>query len=111
MSSTNVLMAHRRAQAFTRPFGCDTSRMAAAPRPETATGYRVGGTDGSRFDPSMLYAVAKLYYLEDATQAEVAAQLGTSRATVSRLLSEARRQGIVKIQVTAPEASGADGLA
>ncbi|RYZ32412.1 MAG: RNA polymerase subunit sigma-70 [Propionibacteriaceae bacterium] len=85
--------------------------MAAAPRPETASGYRVGGTDGSRFDPSMLYAVAKLYYLEDATQAEVAAQLGTSRATVSRLLSEARRQGIVKIQVIAPEESGADDLA
>lgn len=85
--------------------------MGAAPRPERATGYRVGGADGSRFDPSMLYAVAKLYYLEDATQAEVAAQLGTSRATVSRLLSEARRQGIVKIQVIAPETSGSDGLA
>ena len=89
---------------------CDTARV-AAPRPETATGYRVGGADGSRFDPSVLYAAAKLYYLEDATQAEVAAQLGTSRATVSRLLSEARRQGIVTIQVLAPEAAGADGLA
>ena len=83
----------------------------AAPRPETATGYRVGGTDGSRFDPSMLYAAAKLYYLEDATQADVASQLGTSRATVSRLLSEARRQGIVKIQVIAPDTTGSDGLA
>lgn len=83
----------------------------AAPRPETATGYRVGGPDGSRFDPSTLYAAAKLYYLEDATQAEVAAQLGTSRATVSRLLSEARRQGIVKIQVSPPEAEGTEGLA
>ena len=71
----------------------------------------MGGADGSRFDPSMLYAAAKLYYLEDATQADVAAQLGTSRATVSRLLSEARRQGIVTIQVTAPETLGADGLA
>ena len=83
----------------------------AAPKPETATGYRVGGADGSRFEPSMLYAAAKLYYLEDATQAEVAAQLGTSRATVSRLLSEARRQGIVRIQVFAPETVGSDDLA
>ena len=79
--------------------------MAAQP-PQTATGYRVGGTDGRHFDPSMLYAAAKLYYLEDATQAEVAGKLGTSRATVSRLLSEARRQGIVKIQVIAPDTSG-----
>lgn len=79
--------------------------MAAHP-PQTATGYRVGGTDGRHFDPSMLYAAAKLYYLEDATQAEVAGQLGTSRATVSRLLSEARRQGIVKIQVIAPDMAG-----
>lgn len=83
----------------------------AAPRPETATGYRVGGADGSRFDPAVLYAAAKLYYLEDATQADVAAQLGTSRATVSRLLSEARRQGIVKIQVFAPDTTGGDDLA
>ncbi len=82
-----------------------------AHRPETATGYRVGGSDGSRFDPSTLYAAAKLYYLEDATQAEVASRLGTSRATVSRLLSEARRQGIVKIQVIAPDSSGRAALA
>jgi len=89
---------------------CDTAEV-AAPRPETATGYRVGGGDGGRFDPSVLYAAAKLYYLQDATQAEVAARLGTSRATVSRLLSEARRQGIVKISVIAPETVGSDGLA
>ena len=71
----------------------------------------MGAADGSRFDPSTLYAAAKLYYLEDATQAEVAEQLGTSRATVSRLLSEARRQGIVRIQVIAPETTSPDDLA
>jgi DNA-binding transcriptional regulator LsrR (DeoR family) len=38
-----------------------------------------------------MYSAARLYYLEDATQADVAQRLGTSRATVSRLLSEARR--------------------
>lgn len=58
--------------------------------------------EGSHFAPSMLYAAAKMYYHEESTQAEVAAQLGTSRATVSRLLSQARRQGIVRIQVIAP---------
>jgi DNA-binding transcriptional regulator LsrR (DeoR family) len=55
-----------------------------------------------RFSPQQMHAAARLYYLEDATQADVAARLGTSRATVSRLLSEARRQGIVRIEVVPP---------
>lgn len=58
--------------------------------------------DGSHFPASLLYAAARLYYEEDATQAAVAAQLGTSRATVSRLLAEAKRQGIVRIEVVPP---------
>jgi DNA-binding transcriptional regulator LsrR (DeoR family) len=61
-----------------------------------------GDTDGGHFPASLLYAAARLYYDQDATQAEVAAQLGTSRATVSRLLSEAKRQGIVRIEVVPP---------
>jgi DNA-binding transcriptional regulator LsrR (DeoR family) len=52
-----------------------------------------------RFSPHLMHAAATLYYLEDGTQAEVARRLGTSRATVSRLLSEARRLGIVRIEV------------
>ena len=59
--------------------------------------------DTGHFSPALLYAAAKLYYTEDATQAEVAAQLGTSRATVSRLLAEAKRRGIVRIEVVAPQ--------
>ena len=53
-----------------------------------------------RFSPQLMHATATLYYLEDATQAEVARKLGVSRATVSRLLAEARRLGIVRIEVT-----------
>ena len=53
----------------------------------------------ARFAPELLYRAARLYYLEDATQAEVAAALGTSRPTVSRLLAEARATGIVHIEV------------
>lgn len=62
------------------------------------------GSDVSagHFPASLLYAAAKLYYTEDATQAEVANQLGTSRATVSRLLAEAKRRGIVRIEVVPP---------
>lgn len=55
--------------------------------------------ESSHFPPTLLYTAARLYYEEDATQAEIADQLGTSRATVSRLLAEAKRQGIVRIEV------------
>lgn len=55
-----------------------------------------------RFPPELIYRAAQLYYLEDATQAEVATRLNTSRPTVSRLLAEARSTGIVRIEVRDP---------
>ncbi len=67
--------------------------------------------EGSHFAASLLYTAARLYYEDDATQAEVAEQLGTSRATVSRLLSEAKRQGIVRIEVVPPAESRPGELA
>src|SRR4051795_13420601 len=67
--------------------------------------------EGSHFPASLLYTAARLYYEDDATQAEVAEQLGTSRATVSRLLSEAKRQGIVRIEVVPPAESRPGELA
>jgi DNA-binding transcriptional regulator LsrR (DeoR family) len=67
--------------------------------------------EGSHFPASLLYTAARLYYEDDATQAEVAEQLGTSRATVSRLLSEAKRQGIVRIEVVPPEEARPGDLA
>lgn len=57
---------------------------------------------GGGFSPEIMYAAATLYYEQDATQAQVAARLGTSRATVSRILSEARRRGMVRIEVIPP---------
>ena len=57
-----------------------------------------------------MHAAATLYYLQDATQAEVAVKLGVSRATVSRLLSEARQAGIVRIEVIAPVDEDLDRL-
>lgn len=56
----------------------------------------------ARFPQELMYAAASQYYLEDATQADIAKRLGVSRATVSRLLTEARRQGIVEIRVHRP---------
>ncbi|WP_218974903.1 sugar-binding transcriptional regulator [Streptomyces sp. NP160] len=62
-----------------------------------------GATEGIGRSPDhLLYAVAVEYYLKDATQAEIAQQMRTSRATVSRLLAEARRRGIVSIAVHQP---------
>ena len=60
------------------------------------------GAGPARFPQELMYAAAAQYYLDDATQADIAKRLGVSRATVSRLLTEARRQGMVEIRVHRP---------
>lgn len=69
----------------------------------------------AKFSAELMYEAARLYYLLDLTQADVASRLATSRATVGRLLSEARRTGIVTIDVQPPrdvdEGDLADSLA
>ena len=67
--------------------------------------------ESTHFAPALLYSAAKLYYVDGATQADVAAQLGTSRATVSRLLAEAKRQGIVRIEIVPPAEAASGELA
>ena len=52
--------------------------------------------------PSTLLAAARLYYLHNRSQAEIARELGTSRSNVSRMLTEALRQGIVEIKINDP---------
>lgn len=47
----------------------------------------------------MLSRVARLYYEHNLTHAEIAQILGVSRVKVTRMLTEARRQGIVEIRV------------
>jgi DNA-binding transcriptional regulator LsrR (DeoR family) len=69
-----------------------------------------GEHEKTRFSKALMHAAAQLYYLEDATQAQIATRLGTSRATVSRLLSEARREGIVRIEIVAPVEHDLDEL-
>lgn len=53
-------------------------------------------------DPSVLLAAARMYYLENRSQAQIATELGTSRSNVSRMLSEAQRQNIVEIRIIDP---------
>jgi DNA-binding transcriptional regulator LsrR (DeoR family) len=74
-------------------------------------GRRGRGSEATHFSASLLYTAAKMYYDEEATQADVANRLGTSRATVSRLLAEARRRGIVKIEIIPPDERADSGLA
>jgi DNA-binding transcriptional regulator LsrR (DeoR family) len=64
-------------------------------------------------DGALVVTAAHLYYVEDRSQEEIAKQLGISRSTVSRLLAEARRNGVVRIEVTAqrPVAGLEDELA
>jgi deoxyribonucleoside regulator len=50
----------------------------------------------------LLLQVARLYYEDDLTQKEIAQELGVSRPTVSRLLAQARQEGIVQISVADP---------
>ncbi len=66
--------------------------------------------DAACFAPELMVAAARLYYLQDATQAEIADRLGTS-PTVSRWLAEARRVGIVGIDIVEPTDGGLDKLA
>jgi DNA-binding transcriptional regulator LsrR (DeoR family) len=50
----------------------------------------------------LMTKVARLYYEQDMTQPEIAAQLDLSQATVSRLLKRAKQEQIVRITVNVP---------
>jgi DNA-binding transcriptional regulator LsrR (DeoR family) len=54
-------------------------------------------------DPSLLAKAARLYFVEDRSQDDVAAELGTTRSNVSRMLKQARDLGIVEIRIVDPE--------
>jgi DNA-binding transcriptional regulator LsrR (DeoR family) len=50
----------------------------------------------------LMTRVARLYYEQGSRQPEIAATLGLSQATISRLLQRAQREGIVRITVNVP---------
>ncbi len=64
-------------------------------------------TNVNEADPyiTRLIEVARAYYLDNRTQAEIARSLGISRSLVSRHLTAARKMGIVEIRIIAPEES------
>lgn len=56
----------------------------------------------AREHTALLLEVARRYHLEGQSQAEIAREVTFSRATVSRMLSEARRRGIVQVRIGHP---------
>lgn len=50
----------------------------------------------------LLVRVAQRYYVEGASQQDISDEINFSRATVSRLLAEARERGVVRIQIENP---------
>lgn len=55
-------------------------------------------------DLRQMHQAARMYYVEELGQASIAERMSVSRPTVSRLLAEARRVGIVRITVHEPGA-------
>jgi DNA-binding transcriptional regulator LsrR (DeoR family) len=53
-------------------------------------------------DPALLAKAARLYFIDDRSQDDVAAILGTTRSNVSRMLKQARDLGIVEIRIVDP---------
>jgi DNA-binding transcriptional regulator LsrR (DeoR family) len=63
----------------------------------------------ARSDELRLIArVARMYYLDDMKQAEIAKRLRISQAGISRLLKRARDEGVVRISVDAPSGTFPD---
>ncbi|MCB0912274.1 MAG: MarR family transcriptional regulator [Propionibacteriaceae bacterium] len=54
----------------------------------------------------VLVRAARLYYLEDRSQGDVAKALGVSRSSVSRILAAARDQGLVEVRIHDPGVIG-----
>jgi DNA-binding transcriptional regulator LsrR (DeoR family) len=53
-------------------------------------------------DIPKLVEICRLYYNDRLTQAQIAKKLDISRPTVSKLITEAREKGIVKIEIKSP---------
>jgi DNA-binding transcriptional regulator LsrR (DeoR family) len=59
-------------------------------------------------EKKLLYKIGKAYYQDDLTQSEIGQRFGLSRVKVSRLLQQAREEGIVQIAIISPPGSNAD---
>jgi deoxyribonucleoside regulator len=67
-----------------------------------ATSYHLVDSRELSEQDHLILKVLHLYYGHDLTQAEVARRLGFSRPKVSKLISEGRARGLVKIEIAEP---------
>lgn len=74
--------------------------MGAEPAGDVPTPGAQRGPDASGHDPAL--AAAWRYYRDDQSKTEIAAALGISRFQVARLLAQARRDGLVRIEIGRP---------
>lgn len=70
--------------------------------PSVAAPLHRSRTSDVREQTALLLEVARRYYNDEQSQAEIAAEINFSRPTVSRMLAEARRRGIVQIRISHP---------
>ena len=71
----------------------------------TGSGRRAataGATTPSTEETGRILAAARRYYFDDASKVQIAQELGISRFQVARLLQEARRTGLVRIEIGSP---------
>lgn len=68
----------------------------------TPSAFRHSRARDTREHIALLLEVSRQYYTEGLTQAEIARAASFSRATVSRLLTEAKERGIVAIRISHP---------
>ncbi len=59
--------------------------------------------DNATDNLNLLIQIAEKYYVDQLTQAQIAKLYNISRSTISRLLSKAREEGIVRIQIVRPQ--------
>jgi DNA-binding transcriptional regulator LsrR (DeoR family) len=59
-------------------------------------------------ETDLIYKIASLYFEDSQTQQEIANRLGISRIKVSRMLQQARTQGIVEISLKKPKGNYSD---
>ena len=52
---------------------------------------------------NIIFQILKNYYIDDMTQAEIAARLNLSRVAVSRYLSKAKRDGLIEFRIKYPD--------
>ena len=72
------------------------TRKAADPAPSETSPRRLGD------DTATLLSVARRYYWEDQSKVSIAREFGISRFQVARMLQDARRSGLVRIEIGSP---------